>query len=116
MIAWARRANRFKWLLGMGVVQTLMKRRIEKKIKGPSAAKRDAQPTFVWGEATNAQGDKRTARVKTANGYSLTVTGALAVVEHLLASDMPGGTFTPAKLIGPDLVTRLPGSGPMQIA
>jgi short subunit dehydrogenase-like uncharacterized protein len=115
MMAWARRANRFKWLLGMGVVQTLMKRRIE-KIKGPSAAKRAAQPTFVWGEATNAEGDKRTARIKTANGYSLTVMGALAVVEHLLASDMPGGTFTPAKLIGPDLVTRLPGSGPMQIA
>jgi short subunit dehydrogenase-like uncharacterized protein len=43
------------------------------------------------------------------------VTGALAVVEHLLAHDVPGGAYTPAKLIGPDLVIRLPGSGPMQI-
>ena len=116
MIAWSRRANRLKWLLGMDVVQTFMKRRIEKKVKGPSAAKRDSQPTFVWGEATNAQGDKRTARIKTANGYSLTVTGALAVVEYLLASGMPGGAFTPAKLIGPDLVTRLPGSGPIKFS
>ena len=79
-------------------------------------SKRNAQPTFVWGEATNARGDKRTARIKTANGYSLTVTGALAVVEHLLAHEVPGGAYTPATLIGPDLVTRLPGSGPMQIA
>ena len=61
-------------------------------------------------------GDKRTARIKTANGYSLTVTGALAVVEHLLANDVPGGAYTPAKLVGPDLVTRLPGSGPLQVA
>jgi short subunit dehydrogenase-like uncharacterized protein len=70
------------WLLAMGVVQNFLKRRIEKTVKGPSVAKRDAQPAFVWGEVTNAQGDNRTAQIKTANGYSLTVTGALAVVEH----------------------------------
>src|SRR5262245_24878981 len=116
MIAWARRANQLKWLLSMGVVQKFIKRRIARTAKGPSAAKRETQPTFVWGEVTNARGDKRTARIKTANGYSLTVTGALAVVEHLLAHDMPGGTYTPATLIGPDLVMRLPGSEPMQIA
>jgi short subunit dehydrogenase-like uncharacterized protein len=72
--------------------------------------------TFVWGEATNARGDKRTARIKTANGYSLTVTGALAVVEHMLAHDLPGGAYTPAKLIGSDLLTRLLGSEAMQIS
>jgi short subunit dehydrogenase-like uncharacterized protein len=43
------------------------------------------------------------------------VTGALAVVEHLLIHGVTGGAYTPAKLLGPDLVTRLPGSGPMQI-
>ena len=69
----------------------------------------------MWGEVTNAQGDTRTARIKTANGYSLTVSGALAVVEHLLTHDVPGGAYTPAKLVGPDLVTRLSGSGPLQI-
>jgi short subunit dehydrogenase-like uncharacterized protein len=116
MVARARRANRFKWLFGTSVVQSFIKRRIEKRVEGPSAAKRDAQPSYVWGEVTNARGDKRTARIKTANGYSLTVTGALAVVEHLLAHEVPGGTCTPAKLIGPDLVTRLQGSGPIQIA
>ena len=115
MVAWAMRANRLKWLLGMGVVQKFMKRRIDRTIKGPSAAKRETQPTFVWGEVTNARGDKRTARIKTANGYSLTVTGALAVVEHLLTQNLPAGAYTPATLIGPDLVMRLPGSGPMQI-
>jgi hypothetical protein len=89
MVARARHANRFKWLLEVGVVQRIIKRPIEKTVKGPSAAKRDT-PTFVWGEVTNARGDKRTARIKTANGYSLTVTGALTMVEHLLACNVPG--------------------------
>ncbi len=115
MVARLRRANRLKWLIGTGLAQRFMKRHIERTIKGPSAAERDAYPTFVWGEATNSRGDKRTARIKTANGYSLTATGALAVAEHLLVNDVPGGAYTPAKLIGPDLITRLPGSGHLQI-
>jgi short subunit dehydrogenase-like uncharacterized protein len=116
MVARLRRTNRLRWLIGMGLAQRFLKRRIERTVEGPSAAKRDAHPTFVWGEVANARGDKRTARIKTANGYSVTVTGALAVAEHLLANKVPGGAYTPAKLIGPDLVTRLPGSGPLQMA
>src|SRR5262249_44328381 len=116
MVAWLRRANRFKWLIDTGLAQRYMKRRIERTVKGPTAAKRDVHPTFVWAEDTNARGERRTARIKTANGYSLTVTGALAVAEHLLANNVPGGVYTPAKLIGPDLVTRLPGSGPIEMA
>ena len=115
MVARLRRANRFRWLIGTGLAQRFMKSRIERRVKGPSAAKRDAHPTFVWGEATNPRGDKRVARIKTANGYSLTVTGSLAVAEHLFANGVPGGAYTPAKLIGPDLVTRLPGSGALQV-
>ena len=116
MVARARQANRLKWLLSIGVVQNFMKRRVERMVRGPSAAKRDAQSTFVWGEVTNAGGDKRTARIKTANGYSLTVTGALAVVEHMLDKSAVGGAYTPAQLMGAEFVTRLPGSGPMQMA
>ena len=116
MVAWLRRVSRIKWLIGMGLAQRFMKRRIERTVKGPSATKRDAHPTFVWGEVENSQGDKRTARIKTANGYNVTVTGALTVAEHLLANNVPGGAYTPAKLIGPDLVTRLPGSGPIKMA
>jgi short subunit dehydrogenase-like uncharacterized protein len=116
MVARLRRANWLTWLIGTGPAQRFMKRRIETTVKGPSADKRDAEPTYVWGEVTNARGDKRTARIKTANGYSLTVTGALAVAEHLLGNSVPGGYYTPVKLMGPGLVTGLPGSGPVQIA
>ena len=61
------------------------------------------------------EGEKKTARIRTANGYAMTVTGSLAVVEYLLAHRPSGGTYTPAKLMGADLVTKLPGSSPFPI-
>lgn len=115
MIKGARRANHFRWLLGMDLVQSLIKKRIEKTVKGPDESAREKLPTWVWGEARNARGETKTARIRTANGYSLTVTGALAVVEHLLTHSVEGGSYTPSRLVGADLVERLPGSGPLQI-
>ena len=115
MVTRARRANYFRWLLGLGVVQNFLKHRIDKTVKGPGHETRDARPTYVWGEVTNAQGRTKTARIKTANGYNLTVTGALAVVDRLMQNPVQGGAYTPARLAGPELVTRLPGSGPLRL-
>jgi short subunit dehydrogenase-like uncharacterized protein len=115
MIANARRANHVRWLLGLGFVQGLIKRRIGKTVKGPSEEVRAKLATCVWGEVTNARGEKKTARIKTANGYSLTITGSLAVVEFLLKNKPAGGSYTPSKLVGADLITLLPESGPLTI-
>ena len=115
MIANAKRANWFRWLIGWAPVQNFAKRRIDKTVKGPDETLREKLPTYVWGEARNSRGVVRTARIKTANGYSLTITGSLAVVEHLLQNEKPGGSYTPSRLVDADLVTRLPGSGPLSI-
>ena len=115
MVVRARRANRIRWLLGLRPVQSFLKHRIEKTVKGPGPERRDAQPTYVWGEVSNGEGQTKTARIKTANGYSLTVTGALTVVEHLMHNSVGGGAYTPARLVGPDLIARLPGSGPLRV-
>ena len=116
MIANAKRANWLRWLLRLRPVQTLLKRRIEKTVQGPSETTRQAAETYVWGEATNARGDTKTARIRTANGYALTVTGALAIVDHIRSNEIQGGFYTPSKLAGPDLISRLPSSGPMVIS
>ncbi len=116
MIANARRANYIRPLLGIGFIQKLIKARIAKSVKGPDAAKRARMPTYVWGEVSNARGEKKTARIRTANGYSLTITGSLAVTEYLLRNTPEGGAYTPSKLVGADLVTQLPESGPLQIS
>lgn len=115
MIANARRANWLRPFLRLSPVQKLIKARIARTVKGPGEEKRARLPTFVWGEASNARGEKKVARIRTANGYSLTVTGSLAVMEHLMKNRPAGGAYTPSRLAGADLVTRLPGSGTLQI-
>ncbi|GAA2734336.1 saccharopine dehydrogenase family protein [Actinocorallia aurantiaca] len=59
---------------------------------------------------------RRTARITTANPYRLTIDGTLAAVTELLAAPaVRPGAHTPATLFGADLITRLPGSGPLTI-
>jgi len=115
MIRGARLANWIRPLLGLAFVQRLLKARIGKTVIGPDQAKRADQGTYVWGEARNARGECKVARVHTANVYSLTIDAALAVVGYLLQTRPPGGAYTPARLLGADLVTHLPGSGEINI-
>jgi short subunit dehydrogenase-like uncharacterized protein len=83
---------------------------------GPDLEARQNAPTFVWGEVRNASGASRTARVRTANGYDVTIHGALAVLRRLLEGDAPEpGFVTPALLCGVDLVEKLPGSSAIMI-
>jgi short subunit dehydrogenase-like uncharacterized protein len=111
----ARLSNVLSPLLGLKPVQAALKKQAG-AVVGPSAAARAASPSFVWGEVRNAAGATRTARIKTANGYDVTVHGALAVARHLLErNSTEGGSFTPARLCGVDLVTGLPGSGELSV-
>lgn len=97
-------------------VQRLLKRGVERFVHGPDEATRDRTPSWVWGEAVNAAGERRVARVRTANGYALTITGALAVVGFVRAGTSASGYQTPSSLIGPELVTGLPGSSELVIS
>lgn len=102
--------NHLRGLLRLQSIQAFLKRRIERTVKGPDEARRRRSPTYVWGEAVNARGECRTARIMTANGYDLTVTGALAMTDLVLNASSPGGYYTPSGLGGAELVTRLPES------
>ena len=73
-----RRANLLRPLLRQRWVRGLVKFGIERRVKPPDQAQRDNNPSFVWGEARNAAGQTKTARLRTANGYSLTVHPRLA--------------------------------------
>lgn len=112
----AKMMNLGKSVFALAFVQNFLKRQIDQRVKGPDLATRAAQPTYVWGEARNAAGVTRTVRIRTNNVYSLTVDGALAVVTWLLKNHPPGGSYTPAMLMGPELVESLPGSGTFQVS
>ena len=114
-IAALRRLNYLRWLLGLGPVQSFLKSRIERAPPGPDAQQRAATPTHVWGEARDAAGTIRSARLVTANGYTVTMHAALGVVERLLAGAAPAGATTPARLMGARFVETLPGSGRISV-
>jgi len=105
-----RRLGRLGWLLRRRTVQALLKWRIRKGAPGPSASERERTPVHVWGEVTDATGRTRTARVRVPNGYTVTTDAAVAIARRLLESGVTPGFTTPARLMGADFVTRLPGA------
>jgi short subunit dehydrogenase-like uncharacterized protein len=112
----ARVGNLLGPLLGLGPVQRALKGRAG-AVVGPSEEARAATPCYVWGEVRNAAGVVRTARIRTANGYDVTIHGSLAVVEFLLGrTGAEGGSLTPALLCGAALITQLPGSGELVVS
>nr|WP_298138951.1 saccharopine dehydrogenase NADP-binding domain-containing protein [uncultured Pseudomonas sp.] len=102
-------------LFGLPVVQNGLQRLITKRVQGPDQATRARQRTWLWGEVRNAAGEVKTAHLETANGYDVTVHGALLAALHLLDYNGPGGYFTPSRLLGERCVERLPGSGTIVI-
>ena len=103
-------------LLGLDGVQHWLKGLVGARVQGPDQASRERQRTWLWGEARNAAGEVKSARLETANGYEVTVHGVLLAVRHLLAYSGPGGYFTPSQLLGERCVEQLPGSGKIEIA
>lgn len=102
-----RRMNWFKGLLGFSWVQNLMKRKVDQNVKGPSEKQRNELVTHVWGEVTNKKGESKAMRMQVPNGYQLTAEGAVYVAEKLLANQKPpSGYFTPAMLLGPQLILK----------
>ncbi len=111
MVKQLKRLNWVKPLLKMGWVQNMLKKRIEKKVKGPDEATRGKLKTFVWGEVKNAAGESKEYRIQVANGYEVTADGAVLVAQALLSSHAEAkGYQTPSMLLGDDLVENLPGT------
>lgn len=105
-----------KSLLKLRAVQNFAKKRIDAKVKGPNEQARDADVTYLWGEVKNATGKTVTARIKTPNGYTLTMDGIVATAKFLLEYEGEGGCLTPSQLMGSDMVEQLPGVSQLELA
>jgi short subunit dehydrogenase-like uncharacterized protein len=104
--------KRLRWiqpLLGLGFVQSLMKKRVENKVRGPSLETRQSSDAQLWGEAVSSDGRSVQATMTTPNGYDLTVSASLAITAFLLEKDVEGGYYTPSLLMGADFASLLPG-------
>jgi len=112
-----KRMDRFRSVFAWKWLQNYLKNKVEKSVRGPSEKKREGTPSYIWGEVINDSGKVVTGRLVTANGYALTVTGSLGVVDFLLSDSFLSkketvtGFQTASALMGADYVTSLPGSG-----
>ncbi len=109
-----KRLKRMNWIrpiLAWSWVQNILKKRIEKTVRGPDKETREKLTTFVWGEVTNAAGERMQKRLQVSNGYQLTADGALYVIKTVLKqADVSPGYHTPSTLLGCDLIYQLPGT------
>jgi len=110
-----RRMNSLQPLLRQAWFRGLLKSAIGRRVQPPTQAERDNNPTFVWGEARNAAGRVITARLRTANGYTVTVNASLSILAEVFAGVPDPGFTTPALLVGPDFASTLPGSSPIRL-
>jgi short subunit dehydrogenase-like uncharacterized protein len=109
-----RRLDRLGWLLRSGPAQSFLKWRIRKGAPGPTEEERKKTPVHVWGEARSG-GHTLTARVRVPNGYTVTTDASVAIARRLLAGGVSPGFTTPARLMGADFVTTLPGASKIAI-
>jgi len=111
----ARLMTAFGIILRSHHVQTWLIEWVEKTVKGPDAATRDASPTWLCGEAKDPSGRSKEIRIASLNGYSLTVFSSLAIVERLIANGFAPGCWTPATIMGEDFIFSLPGTTTLEL-
>lgn len=102
-------------ILALPPVQNFLKKKAGQS-KGPSESQRIAYSTEVYGQVTNGSGQTKEARLTTANGYAVTVTGSLGVVDFLMNNKTDPGYRTPAGMLGSRFVESLPGSTSIDIS
>ncbi|MFD1587039.1 saccharopine dehydrogenase family protein [Halorientalis brevis] len=104
-IIWSMRGTRlFAPLLGCGPVKSTLQELVDATVDGPSERQREGGRSYLWGEATNDDGDRVVSRLETPETYALTVETALATATRALDGDAPAGYQTPAGAYGADLI------------
>jgi short subunit dehydrogenase-like uncharacterized protein len=96
-------------VLRLGWVRRVLSRIIEWTVRGPSERALATGRTFIWGRATNAAGEVRTATASGPDGYRLSALAAVEAVEHVLAGRVTPGAHTPATALGAAFLATLPG-------
>lgn len=99
----------FNWLLRTRFMRSYIKGIIKKRPAGPSDEARAKARSLIWGQATNAQGERVTEKLICPDGYTLTMHTALIIAKKILEGRFTPGYQTPAAAYGADLVMEAPG-------
>jgi len=99
----------FNWLLRKDFVRKALKRKIDKRIPGPTDEMRSKAGSLIWGQATNRTGLTKTVTLSAPDGYTLTAHSSLLMVQKILNGHFKAGYQTPASAYGKDFVLEIPG-------
>jgi short subunit dehydrogenase-like uncharacterized protein len=90
----------FNPLLRAEAVRNWLRKKIDSRPAGPSPEKRAKAKSFIWGEVTNAKGEKINHSYWVNEGYTLTAATAVAIAQKVLQNDWKPGYQTPAGCYG----------------
>jgi len=91
---------------GTGLVQRLLKKRIDAGPAGPTDAQRARAFSLIWGQARAGDAVVE-ARLRTPDGYTLTAHAALEIASRVLQGSVEPGFRTPSMVFGADFVLEL---------
>ncbi|MDP6339305.1 MAG: saccharopine dehydrogenase NADP-binding domain-containing protein [Candidatus Marinimicrobia bacterium] len=104
-----RKRQKYMKLMKIDWIKRFVQNRIDKIWKPNTAEQRAAATSYVWGEVKNANGKMIRARFTTVDGYDLTASGTVEVSQYLMRDHGQSGYYTPSKLMGKELVEKMPG-------
>ncbi len=95
------------WLMSISFLKNTALKNIPKG--GPTDEERKKGKTYLWGEASDKEGNKVESRMQAMEGYTLTALTALNIAEKILDGNFCAGFQTPAKCYGADLIMEIEG-------
>lgn len=105
----AARFSRFAApFLRLGPVQAFLRKRIERNVRGPSAAERATGSVELWGRATDGTRSVE-ATMTVPEGYSFTAEAAVECARRVLEGQVKPGAWTPSLAFGAGFAESLPG-------
>lgn len=93
------------WLLATKPIQNYLQKQIP--AGGPSDEEREKGKTYLWGCASDDEGNKVESRQFGMEGYTMTALTALKISEKILNGNFCAGFQTPAKCYGADLILEI---------
>ncbi len=95
------------WLLATKPFQTYLQNQIPDG--GPDEEEREKGKTYLWGKASDKDGNSVESRMQGPEGYKFTMLTALKIAEKILDGNFTPGFQTPSKAYGADLVLEIEG-------
>lgn len=96
-------------VLGMGPVQTVLKRLVDVAVSGPSASERARSESRIFGQVVDDEGGRVSARLRTPDTYDVTAATAVEAAGRVLDLDVEAGFQTPASAFGPEFIYAFDG-------